>query len=128
VATYDTPAITQEFLDINPNCIYVFPDNIERTGSELCTQFRDHEQAYGFIAKKFPDTDDSSYFRPEEYSVIFFEELSKLKRFIKEHPDKTFYVANMCGPSVNKYRIWELLMVHNIVAKLEKFENVVFCW
>lgn len=128
MAKYESVSITQEFLDNNPNAHYVFPDNSERTGSELYSYLRNHPRSFGFISKKFPDSQSSSFYKPEEYSAVFFEELLKLKKLIESSPDKTFYIACMKGPSINKYRIWELLMEHNITSKLQKFNNVVFCW
>jgi hypothetical protein len=128
VAKYDPISITREFLDNNPNSYYVFPDNIERSGTEIYSYLRGHSHSLGFIAKKFPDDHSGSYYRPEEYSAVFFEELLKLKKIIEKRPDKTFYIACMNGPSINKYRIWETLMEHNIVNKLQKYNNVVFCW
>ena len=128
MANYETVVVTREFLDNNPNAYYIFPDNIQRSGREMYSYLRDHKQSIGFVAKKFPDNEDGSFYRPEEYSAVFFEELLKIKKFIEKNSDKTFYIASMNGPSVNKYRIWELLMEHNIVNKLQKFDNVVFCW
>jgi len=128
MAKYENVTITRDFLESNPTAFYVFPDNLERVGCESTSYLRDYPHTIGFIAKKFPDIDDSSFYKPGEYSVIFFEELLKLKTHILQHPERTYYIACMKGPSINKYRIWEQLMVHNIVSKLEKFENVVFCW
>jgi len=128
VAIYENIIITQEFLDNNPNSYYIFPDNVQRLGSEICTYLRDHPHSIGFIAKRFPDNDISSFYKPEEYSAVFFEELLKLKKLVESRPNKTFYIACMKGPSINKFNIWEKLMNHNIVSKLQKFDNVVFCW
>lgn len=128
MARYENVEISQDFFEKNPDAYYVFPDNSERVGCEMTSRFRDYPRTIGFIAKKFPDIDEGSFYRSSEYSVIFFEELLKLKMYITQHPEYTFYIACMKGPSVNKYRIWEELMVHNIVGKLEKFDNVVFCW
>ena len=128
MAKHEDISITQEFLDNNPNAYYIFPDNLERTGCEIYSYLREHSQAIGFVAKKFPDNDSSSFYKPQEYSAVFFEELLKLKKNIAANPEKTYYIACMKGPSINKYRIWELLMEHNILLKLQKFDNVVFCW
>ncbi len=128
MAKYENISITREFLDKNPNAYYIFPDNIERSGTEIYSHLRDHPHSIGFVAKKFADNDSGSFYRPEEYSAVFFEELLKLKKIIEKRPDKTFYICQMKGPSINQYRIWELLMEHNFVSKLQKFDNVVFCW
>ena len=128
MAKYENISITRDFLENNPATSYVFPDNLERVGCEMTSLLRDHPHAIGFITKKFPDLDEGSFYKPEEYSAVFFEELLKLKTNITKHPERTYYIASMKGPSINKYKIWEKLMEHNIVIKLQKFNNVVFCW
>jgi len=128
MAHYSNILVTREFLDKNTNVYYVFPENIERTGCETSAFLRDHNRSIGFIAKKFADNDDGSFYRPEEYSTIFFEELLKLKRIIELHPENTYYIANMKVSCIDKFNIWNKLMMHNIVSRLSKFDNVVFCW
>ena len=128
MANFEKIEITREFLDHHPNAYYIFPDNLQRAGCELSSHLRDHSHAIGFVIKKFPDNDDGSYYKPDEYSAVFFEELLKLKKIVQSRPDKTFYIAKMNGPSINKYKIWEKLVYHNFVLKLEKFDNVIFCW
>jgi hypothetical protein len=81
-----------------------------------------------FITKKFPDNKDNSFYKPEEYSSVFFEELEKLKRIIEKHPDKIFYISQLGGGLANRYYIWQKLIRHNLVRTLEKFKNVIFCW
>jgi len=128
MATYKNIKITQEFLDNNPNAYFVFGDNLERYGHEGAAKLRDHPHAIGFITKKFPDNKDESFYKPEEYSAVFFEELKKLKTIIEKRPDKLFYISQLGGGLANKYKIWEKLIRHNLVRALDNFDNVIFCW
>jgi hypothetical protein len=128
MAIYKNIKITQEFLDTNPNAYFIFGDNLERWGHGGAARLRDHPHAIGFITKKFPDNKDSSFYKPEEYSSVFFEELEKLKRVVEARPDKTFYVSQLGGGLANKYFIWQKLIRHNLVKVLENYKNVVFCW
>lgn len=128
MATYKNLIITQEFLDYNSNCYFVFGDNLERTGYGGAAKLRDHPHSIGFITKKFPSNEDSSFYKPEEYSPVFFEELQKLKKIIQKRPDKTFYISQLGGGLANKYYIWQKLIRHNLVKALENFDNVIFCW
>jgi hypothetical protein len=89
---------------------------------------RDHPHAIGFITKKFPDNNDSSFYKPEEYTLVFFEELKKLKTIIEKRPDKLFYISQLGGGLANKFYIWQKLIRHNLVRNFEKFDNVIFCW
>jgi hypothetical protein len=128
MAIYKTCIVTLEFLDNNPNAYFVFGDNLERYGHGGAAKLRDHPHAIGFITKKFSDNKDESFYKPEEYSSIFFEELDKLKKIVQKRPDKTFYVSQLGGGSANRYKIWEKLIRHNLVRSLSDSDNVVFCW
>ena len=128
MAIYKNLKITQEFLDSTPNAYFVFGDNLERWGHGGAAKLRDHPHAIGFITKKFPDNKDESFYKPEEYSPVFFEELTKLKKIIQKRPDKIFYVSQLGGGLANRYKIWEKLIRHNLVRALTSLDNVVFCW
>mgnify|MGYP000228817337 FL=1 len=128
MATYKNIKITQEFLDNNPTAYFVFGDNLERCGYGGAAQLRDHPHSIGFITKKFPDNHDGSFYKPEEYSPVFFEELKKLKTIIEKRPEKVFYISQLGSGLANKYRIWDKLIRHNLVRTLDEFSNVIFCW
>lgn len=128
MSLYRNKIITGEFLDNNPDAYFIFGDNLERWGHGGAAALRDHPHAIGFITKKFPDNNDSSFYKPEEYSPIFFEELKKLKKIIKSKPTKTFYISQLGAGLANKFFIWEKLIHHNLVKELGDFNNVVFCW
>lgn len=127
-ATYENIQIDWQFLDNNPNTYFVFGDDLQRQSKGKTESLRDHPHALGFITKKFPDESDESFYRPEEYSYVFFEELEKLTNLIKNNPTKTFYVSKLGGDLSNKYFIWERLIRHNLIFSLCTFNNVVFCW
>jgi hypothetical protein len=128
MATYKNIIINKEFLDYNTNVYFVFGDNLQRIGYGGAAILRDHPHAIGFITKKFPDNNDSSFYKPEEYSSVFFEELSKLKTIIEKKPDKIFYISQLGGGLANKYKIWQVLIKHNLENSLTNYKNVVFCW
>jgi hypothetical protein len=128
MAIYNSLTITESFLDANSNAYFVFGDNLERRGTGVAAKLRFHKRAIGFITKKFPDNRDESFYKPEEYSSVFFEELEKLEKTIKNSPNNIFYISQLGGGLANKYNIWQKLIRHNLVKKLENFNNVVFCW
>jgi len=128
MAIYKNIKITQEFLDNNPDAYFIFGDNLERWGHGGAARLRDHPHAIGFITKKFPDNSDGSYYKPEEYAQIFFEELKKLKKTIEKRPNKLFYISQLGGGLANKFFIWQKLIKHNLVRELESLDNVIFCW
>jgi hypothetical protein len=128
MAIYKNILITQEFLDNNPDSYFIFGDNLIREGMGGAAALRYHPHAIGFITKKYPDNKDNSFYKPEEYSSVFFEELKKLKTIIQKKPDKKFYISQLGGGLANKFYIWQKLIKHNLVRELEKFNNVIFCW
>jgi hypothetical protein len=128
MALYKNLIITQEFLDSNPDAYFVFGDNLIREGCGGAAALRYHPHAIGFITKKFPDNKDESFYRPEEYSPVFFEELQKLKKIIEKRQYKTFYISQLGGGLANRYFIWQKLIRHNLVRELGDLDNVIFCW
>ena len=128
MAIYKDILITKEFLELNSDFYFIFGDNLERYGTGGAASLRYHPHAIGFITKKFPDNNDSSFYRPEEYYPVFFEELDKLKKIIQKRPDKKFYISQLGAGLANKFFIWEKLIRHNLINQLGKFDNVVFCW
>jgi heme oxygenase len=128
MSKYDQSIITESFLNSHSNAYFVFGDNLERRGTGGAAKLRYHARAIGFITKKFPDNRDESFYKPEEYSSVFFEELDKLEKVIKNSPNNIFYISQLGAGLANKYRIWEKLIQHNVVRRLENFNNVIFCW
>ena len=128
MATYKNFIITETFLDSNPDAYFIFGDNLTREGTGGAAKLRHHPRAIGFITKKYPDNNDTSFYKPEEYFPIFFEELEKLIKIVSSKPTKTFYISQLGGGLANKYYIWQKLICHKLTKKLEKFKNVVFCW
>ena len=128
MAKYEEINVTSQFLDNTPDCFFIFGDNLVRTGCGGAARLRFHPKAIGFITKKYPDNLDNSFYRPTEYATIFFEELAKLEKQVKENLDKTFYISKLGAGLANKYYIWEKVINHNLVKALEKYNNVVFCW
>ena len=128
MASYQDIQITNQFLNNNPDALFVFGDNLIRKGYGGAAVLRDHPQAIGFVTKKFPDNRDTSFYDPAEYESLFFQELKKLENEIESKPDKTFYISQLGGGLANRYNIWGVLIQPNIVGKLQKFNNVVFCW
>lgn len=128
MAKYENFIMSKNFLDENKRAIFVFGDNTIRQGYGGAAALRDHPQSYGFITKKFPDNQDSSFYKPNEYSIIFFDELVKLRENIQNEPFKTFYISQLGGGLANKYYIWENIIKQGLEKNLKDFPNVVFLW
>jgi len=116
--------ITAEFLRENPNMVFVFGDNLIRKGKGGAAKLRDEPNTYGFITKKYPNNEDSSFFRPLEYVELFWAELALLSSEIEKHPEKTYLISKLGGGLANKYYIYEKVIVPGL-KKLTLFNNVV---
>jgi hypothetical protein len=129
MASYKKIKITYEFLSFNPDTYFVFGDNFMRkANSDSACKTKAHPHAIGFITKKFTGDDDGSFYRPEEYVAVFFEELGKLAKIIERYPSKTFYISKLGSGAANRFRIWEKLVSLHLMRSLERYDNVVFCW
>ena len=122
--------VTKEFLDQNPNVIFVFGDNTIRQGMGGAAKLRFHPQSYGFITKILPDNKDSSFYMIENYRDVFHEERHKLSNFIAKNPNKEFYISKLGSGLANKYGIYE----HYILSYLKELEllnpefNIKILW
>lgn len=116
--------ITKAFLRENPNVIFVFGDNTIRKGKGGAARLRDEPNTYGFITKKYPNNQDSSFYRPEEYKKIFHREMMKLLDFMSENTDKIFIITKLGGGLANRYHIYEQVIRPGLKL-LSRLDNVV---
>lgn len=117
--------ISLQYLRQNPDHIFVFGDNKIGKGKKGAAILRDEPNSYGFITKKFPNYDSSSYYKPAEYKNIFDKEISKLMDLIEKSPDKTFLISRIGGNLANKFGIFEKVILPQIFV-LKKYSNVIF--
>ena len=116
--------ITAEFLQENPNIIFVFGDNLVRAGKGGAARLRDEPNTYGFLTKKYPNNKDSSFFHPKEYKKIFYREFLFLIKKIKKNPEKTYIIPKLGSGLANRYFIYEKIIQPNL-KKLKSLKNVI---
>ena len=87
--------ITEDYLNANPNFIFVFGDNLKRVGCGGAAKLRHLPNTYGFITKKAPSNKDEDYYKPEEYHDIFMDEVDKLHEEIFNNPDKIYLISKL---------------------------------
>ena len=102
--------ITADLLNKNPDWIFVFGDNTLRRGLGGAAKLRYHPQSYGFITKKKPDYQDSSFYTIEEYQEVFLKEMEKLMAFIQRNPNKIFMISKIGAGLANKHGIYEAII------------------
>jgi len=111
--------ITPEWLRKHPEVIFIFGDNLlgkGKKGSAIC---RDESNAWGFITKKEPNNNDSSFFRPRDYENVLIEEIYRLDKLIKQNSNKTILISKVGAGLANKYHIRSM-----IIVALDKFNDV----
>ena len=119
--------ITREYLRANPNSVFVFGDNLLRQGRGGAAILRNELNTRGFITKKAPNNEDSSFYRPDEYRPIFQKEMYDLAWIIFDNPDRTYFISKLGAGLANRYKIWENVIQPG-VGYLRGFPNVVFLW
>jgi len=119
--------ITWDFLDKNPTAFFVFGDNTLGVGKGGAAALRDPPQAIGFITKVLPTYSDDAFYTPEEYKPVFDVEVKKLREFITDHPNNTFYISAVGGGLANKHKIFETIIQPNL-KNLINGPNVVYLW
>lgn len=117
--------ITIGYLRENPNHIFVFGDNTIRKGKGGAAITRDEDNTYGFITKRLPDSNDGSYYKPQEYLPIFRDEMIKLIHTIIYNPNKTFLISKLGAGLANKYMIYEKVIKPGL-HELKRYPNVEF--
>ena len=120
--------VTKELLDLNPNLIFVFGDNLKRVGRGGAAILRDHPQSYGFITKKAPTHNDQDYYKPEEYRIVFLEECAKLRQEMVKSLDRTFIVSAVGAGLANKFGIFEQVIKPNFKKLFPSIGNVIYLW
>lgn len=120
-------AITKEYLRAHPNHVFVFGDNTIGRGKGGAAILRDEPNTYGFVTKKYPNNEDESFYRPDEYRPLFNKELYKLSWEIFDHPERIYLISKLGGGLANRYRIWEEVIQPGL-EKIRAFPNVVFLW
>ena len=120
--------ITSSMLRMNPDCIFVFGDNLLRVGCGGAAALRDEPNTYGFITKINPDHLDSSYYRPAEYIPVYASEIAQLAERIRNNPGYTFWISRLGAGLANKYHIFEQVIEPTIKHLLGKYPNVEFLW
>jgi hypothetical protein len=128
MAKYENFIVTKDFLNENPNAIFVFGDNLRRVGYGGAAALRDHPQTYGFITKRNPDNREESFYRPESYASDFLVYALELQLYIEKNMDKTFYISQLGGGLANRFKIWEKIIKPGLEKNLSHYDNVIFLW
>lgn len=120
--------ICKNYLQKNPNEIFVFGDNLLRKGLGGAASLRYEPNVYGFITKKYPSNNVDAFYATTEYITIYKKEISNLIKQIKNNPDKIFLISRLGAGLANKFGIFEQIIELNIRNDLAQFQNIEFLW
>lgn len=122
--------ITAKFLEANPDCIFVYGDNEIHEGHGGAAALRDLPNTLGFITKKLPTNDDSSFYTVDEYKKVYEEEIEALQILIRagKKADKIFLISPVGSGLANKYNIWEEIIEPNLKKDLRQFKNIIWLY
>lgn len=117
-----------QFLEDNPNCIFVFGDNTIRRGKGGAAALRDYPNTYGFITKKFPANNDKDFYTVEEYINVYNDELRKLIDALMVSGDKVFLISPVGSGLANRFGIWEQIIKPKLKEDLKEFKNIIWLY
>jgi 1-aminocyclopropane-1-carboxylate deaminase/D-cysteine desulfhydrase-like pyridoxal-dependent ACC family enzyme len=120
--------ITREYLQNNPNHIFVFGDNAKKVGTGGAAKFRDMPNTYGFVTKKYPCNHNWCFYSVDEYLPVYKYEVIRLITEIENNPDKIYLISKIGSGLANKFRIFENVIELSIKSDLAQYTNVVFLW
>ena len=124
--------ITKEYLRSHPNEVFVFGDNVMRRGKKGASELRDEPNTYGFITKIFPNYEDFSYFRKEEYKPVLKHEIEMLELFITSSTlhgtVEKFLISKVGSGLANKNNIWDMIEPELRRLKEEHPKYIVLLW
>lgn len=122
--------ITKEYLRNHPKYIFVFGDNVLRTGYGGSAALRDVPNTYGFVTKIRPNNNRFSYFDKTEYEKVLEHEMMLLEDFIERTYDcfTKFLIPKLGSSLANRYDIWDLIEPRLRKLKEDYPENVVLLW
>lgn len=124
----DRKYVDEEFLRNNPDCIFVFGDNLERRGKGGAAMLRDEPNTYGFITKKRPMNADSAFYHPSEYREVYEAEITKLEEEVAKNPDSCYLISKVGAGLANRFGIFEKVIEPNMKQDLVSLSNVLFLW
>ena len=115
--------VSMKYLHENPNHVFVYGDNWLRQGKAGAAVLRDEPNTYGFITKKRPSGNNDAFYHPDEYRVVFLQEMVKLVEKIESYPEKTYLISQLGSGLANRYHIWEKVIQPGL-EKLRRYPNV----
>ena len=124
---HNSLTITEQFLNDNPDCYFIFGDNSRHYGHGGAAKLRDLANSIGFVTKKVPSNDPNSFYTLKEYLPVFEEEKKRLIKCIEENPDKWFLISKLGSGLANKHKIFEN-MIGPWLEGLFIYDNVILLY
>jgi hypothetical protein len=117
-----SPWITREEVQANPNCYFVFGDNVQRQGlGGQAAAMRGEHNAIGVATKWKPTNDPSAFFYDSEYAqvtALIEEDLKKVEKALK----RSFVVLPKDGLGTGLSRLPELAPRVNMYLEMRLTE------
>ena len=126
--SFHNPLIVDEnFLRENHGVLFIFGDNSRRFGKGGAAKLRNEPNAIGFITKKYPSNDESSFYNLKDYPTVFEDEKLRLLKIIEENKRSWILISKLGGGLANKYGIFENI-IEPWLESLEKYKNVILLY
>lgn len=127
VSFHNPLIIDENFLRENHSVLFIFGDNSRRFGKGGAAKLRNEPNAIGFITKKYPSNDESSFYNLKDYPTVFEDEKQRLLKIIEENKRSWILISKLGGGLANKYGIFENI-ISPWLESLEKYKNVILLY
>lgn len=115
------------FLDLNPNVLLVIDGNAADDPNDKHYSIRDRLDVFKFITRKDTIDRPSSFYYLAEYEKVFYSELRRLLKLMRENPELDVYVTPLGRFKNDKWDIFHNVIQPKLVAAL-KDQDVTFLW
>ena len=115
--------ITEKDCFDNPKSLYLFGDNLRRTGKKGQAQIRDCLNSFGVATKHKPSTTDDSYFTDDDIDYVY-KDLTELSKLMKSGFYDTLVIpSDGIGTGLAKLQEKAPAILTFINAVLDKWEE-----
>ena len=113
----------------HPEWVLVTEDNLRRRGEEGFARFwRKYPNVYKFTTKRDIGNVPESLFTLDEYRSIYKDEIFKLKRYMNDHPDKTYWIDQLGLRTEASHSTFIMIIEPQLKQDFRHYENVKFLW
>lgn len=120
--------INSLFLDTHQDSIYVVDSDINKNITPDLKHLDNRLDIFKFTTCKNFENNYSSFFNLSEYESVFYNEISNLNLILKESPELKVYISIIGKFKLDKYDIFNNIIVPKLIATYKNNDNIILLW